>query len=33
VLTESALSATFGMPLHVTHEDERWTARRRTRAH
>ena len=33
VLTEAALSATFGMPLHVTHEDERWTARRRTRAH
>ncbi|MGA8256061.1 MAG: ABC transporter ATP-binding protein [Nocardioides sp.] len=31
VLTESALSATFGMPLALSHEDGRWAARRRTR--
>ncbi|RJS47168.1 ABC transporter ATP-binding protein [Nocardioides cavernaquae] len=28
VITDSVLSATFGMPLHVTHEDGRWQARR-----
>ena len=28
VLTDSVLSATFGMPLLVTHEDDRWQARR-----
>jgi iron complex transport system ATP-binding protein len=31
VLTEQNLSATFGMPLVLTHADERWAARRRTR--
>ncbi|MCW2767352.1 MAG: transporter related protein [Nocardioides sp.] len=31
VLTEQNLSATFGMPLVLTHEDDRWAARRRTR--
>ncbi|MCW2794813.1 ATP-binding cassette domain-containing protein, partial [Nocardioides sp.] len=31
VLTEQNLSATFGMPLVLTHEDGRWAARRRTR--
>lgn len=31
VLTEGALSATFGMPLSISHEDGRWAARRRTR--
>jgi iron complex transport system ATP-binding protein len=31
-LTEHNLSATFGMPLTLTHEDGRWAARRRTRA-
>ncbi|WP_134766090.1 ABC transporter ATP-binding protein [Nocardioides sp. 1609] len=31
VLTESHLSATFGMPLQLQHEDERWAARRRPR--
>jgi iron complex transport system ATP-binding protein len=31
VITERALSATFGMPLLVTHEDGRWAARRQTR--
>lgn len=31
VLTEANLSATFGMPLQVSHEDGRWAARRRTR--
>ncbi|WP_244928269.1 ABC transporter ATP-binding protein [Nocardioides sp. W7] len=31
VLTEANLSATFGMPLMVSHEDGRWAARRRTR--
>lgn len=31
VLTEGALSATFGMPLTISHEDGRWAARRRTR--
>ncbi|GAB7006037.1 ABC transporter ATP-binding protein [Nocardioides sp. AN3] len=30
-LTEANLSATFGMPLVLGHEDGRWTARRRTR--
>jgi iron complex transport system ATP-binding protein len=33
VLNEGTLSATFGIPLHVTHEDGRWAARRRTRRH
>ncbi|WP_435743693.1 ABC transporter ATP-binding protein [Nocardioides sp. SYSU DS0663] len=32
VLTEANLSATFGMPLALRHEDDRWAARRRTRA-
>ncbi len=31
VVTEANLSATFGMPLQLTHEDGRWAARRRTR--
>ncbi len=31
VVTEANLSATFGMPLVLTHEDGRWAARRRTR--
>ncbi|HTW16916.1 MAG TPA: ABC transporter ATP-binding protein [Nocardioides sp.] len=31
VLTEANLSATFGMPLMVSHQDGRWAARRRTR--
>ena len=31
VLDEPTLSATFGMPLHVSHTDGRWAARRRTR--
>jgi iron complex transport system ATP-binding protein len=31
VLTEQILSATFGMPLRLTHEDGRWAARRRVR--
>ncbi|MEI5675257.1 MULTISPECIES: ABC transporter ATP-binding protein [unclassified Nocardioides] len=31
VLTEANLSATFGMPLVLSHEDGRWAARRRTR--
>jgi iron complex transport system ATP-binding protein len=31
VLTEGTLSATFGMPLTIRHEDGRWAARRRTR--
>ena len=31
-ITEQHLSATFGMPLTVSHEDGRWAARRRTRA-
>ena len=30
VLTEEALSETFGMPLVLRHEDGRWAARRRT---
>jgi len=30
VIDERTLSATFGMPLVVTHDDDRWTARRRT---
>ncbi len=29
VITDAALSETFGLPLTVTHEDGRWTARRR----
>jgi iron complex transport system ATP-binding protein len=33
VVTETLLSATFGMPLQVSHEDGRWAARRRTRRH
>lgn len=31
VITEKNLSATFGMPLLLSHEDGRWAARRRTR--
>jgi iron complex transport system ATP-binding protein len=31
VLTEEVLSATFGMPLRVSHEEDRWSARRRDR--
>jgi len=31
VIDEPTLSATFGMPLQVSHEDGRWAARRRTR--
>ena len=31
VLTPEALSATFGMPLALQHEDGRWAARRRHR--
>ena len=30
-LNEASLSATFGMPLSLSHEDGRWAARRRTR--
>jgi iron complex transport system ATP-binding protein len=30
-LNEANLSATFGMPLSLWHEDGRWAARRRTR--
>ena len=33
VVDERNLSATFGMPLVVGHEDGRWTARRRTGRH
>jgi iron complex transport system ATP-binding protein len=31
VLTEPVISATFGMPLQLSHEDGRWAARRRVR--
>jgi len=31
VLTEEIISATFGMPLQLIHEDGRWAARRRVR--
>jgi len=31
VLTEEVISATFGMPLQLSHEDGRWAARRRVR--
>ncbi|GCD89141.1 ABC transporter ATP-binding protein [Nocardioides sp. LS1] len=31
VVTEANLSATFGMPLALSHEDGRWAARRRSR--
>ena len=31
VMTEEVLSATFGMPLRLSHADGRWAARRRTR--
>jgi iron complex transport system ATP-binding protein len=31
VLTRESLSATFGMPLALRHEDERWAARRQPR--
>ena len=31
VLTEDVISTTFGMPLQLTHEDDRWAARRRVR--
>ncbi|MEP7091483.1 MAG: ABC transporter ATP-binding protein [Nocardioidaceae bacterium] len=29
VLSEEVLSSTFGMPLRLSHEDDRWSARRR----
>lgn len=32
VVTEANLAATFGMPLVLSHEDGRWSARRRTRS-
>jgi iron complex transport system ATP-binding protein len=31
VITAANLSSTFGMPLILSHEDGRWSARRRTR--
>jgi len=31
VMTEEVVSATFGMPMLLSHEDGRWAARRRTR--
>jgi iron complex transport system ATP-binding protein len=31
VLTEEMLSTTFGMPLQLSHQDDRWSARRRRR--
>jgi iron complex transport system ATP-binding protein len=31
VLTEELLSTTFGMPLQLSHQDGRWSARRRRR--
>jgi iron complex transport system ATP-binding protein len=31
VLTDELLSTTFGMPLRLSHEDDRWSARRRRR--
>jgi len=31
VLTEEVVSATFGMPLQLSHEDGRWAARRKAR--
>jgi iron complex transport system ATP-binding protein len=31
VLTEELLSTTFGMPLQLSHQDDRWSARRRRR--
>ena len=31
VLTDDIVSTTFGMPLRLSHEDGRWTARRRVR--
>jgi iron complex transport system ATP-binding protein len=31
VMTEEIVSATFGMSLQLTHEDDRWAARRRVR--
>lgn len=33
VLTEEVVSATFGMPLRLSHEDGRWAAWRRDRRH
>ena len=33
VVTEQNLTATFGMPLQLRHEDGRWAARRRTHSH
>jgi iron complex transport system ATP-binding protein len=29
VLTEEVVSSTFSMPIRLTHEDDRWAARRR----
>jgi iron complex transport system ATP-binding protein len=31
VMTEEVVSTTFGMPLQLRHEDERWSARRSPR--
>jgi iron complex transport system ATP-binding protein len=31
VMTEEIVSTTFGMSLQLTHEDDRWAARRRVR--
>ena len=31
VMTEEIISTTFGMPLQLTHQDDRWAARRRVR--
>jgi iron complex transport system ATP-binding protein len=31
VMTEEVVSTTFGMSLQLTHEDDRWSARRRVR--
>jgi hypothetical protein len=33
VLTEEVVSETFGMPLRLSYEDERWAARRRAPRH
>jgi iron complex transport system ATP-binding protein len=33
VITEEHLSATFGLPLSLSHEDDRFSARRRSARH
>ena len=33
VMTEELVSSTFGMPIRLTYEDERWSARRRSGLH